>query len=245
MDYFETRGYSASAIKAGAVSMLAMQDYFENGNETTAAMRKGTLRHTAILEPDKLDGLLICDRSKNTNLYKSLAELHGAENIITSKELKEANMARAQVMKHPEVLRLKLFTGGEVEKELYWQEDGIDCKCKIDYLQDDCFIEYKTCSDLRRFGNSAGQLNYHLQLGWYYRGCKRRCYIVAQESKSPYDVAVFDTSTLLLRAWSELAMRIVFQYESGDRSGAYPELLAFEMPAWCGDTSGGNTEIEF
>lgn len=249
MSYFEVKAFSASAIKAGAKSMLHMADFLENGKEPSSAMAKGSLLHLALLEHEKLDAMACIGYDGRTKAGKELVEAYGKENIIKPKEKEQLQQAAKMVLSHPEVLRLNLFKGGEAEKEIYWNNEGVDCKCKIDYDQPDCIVEYKSTQNLQRFSVAAASMFYHLQLGWYWHGAGRKpVYIVAQESKRPFDVMVCEVSPLLLRTWYDDAWKIVQRYISGERSGAFPLLLNFELPAWAigADVDHNeNEEIQF
>ena len=230
-EYFAVKAFSASVIKAGAVSMLNMQHYIENGIETTAAMKTGTLRHLAVLEPHKLDEYVVADYDGRTKEGKALMAEHG-DKLIKSKHYEEAVCARDAVMSHPAVIDNRLFVDGRAEVPMFWENGEISCKALIDYLHDNYFIEYKTCQTLRRFTINAASMFYHLQLGWYWRACKRKCFVVAQEQRPPFDVAVFQVSEALMSMWHDECMSIIRRYQNGDRTGAFPELLDFELPPW-------------
>jgi len=246
VNYFEAPGMSASAIKVGAISMLAMHDYITNGRDKTASMRRGTIQHLAVLEPAKLGMLVESELDGRSTAGKALIAQHGRENIVKIGEKRDALKARSMVLAHREVKRLQLFSDGEAEKEIFWTDNGIAAKCKVDYITDKFFVEYKTTSTLAGFSRSAAQMNYQLQLGWYYRGCKRKCFVVAQEQKSPWDVAVFEVPRHKLEAWGEKALEIAQRYQSGDRSGAFPELMIFELPDWCEDSASMSVDdLEF
>lgn len=237
MNYFDVKAFSASAIKAGAVSMLRMAHYMTSGTEKTAAMKQGTLQHRAVLEPLTLQSMVVADYDGRTNAGKALLAQHG-ENLIKPAAFAELEAVGDRVHGHPAVREFGLLEGGTAEKEIYWTDDGIDCKAKLDYLAPEHFVEYKTCNNLAGFTRSAAAMFYHLQLGWYGRAAychdvkPRKCYIIAQESKAPFDVAVFRVQDIYLKSWHEDCRRIVDKYLSGDRQGAFPEIMTFELPAY-------------
>lgn len=249
MNYYEKPGYSASAIKAGAVSMLNMQSYIDSGIESTECMRRGTVRHMAILEPERFKKLVVMDFNGRTTAGKALIAEHGRENIIKPAEYEEMKQVVKMVFRHPVVERLGLLLEGKTEVEYFWKEaDNIACKAKLDFVGPGYFVEYKTVgADLGRFTAAAGRMCYHLQLGWYHRACKLPCYVVAQQQKKPFDVAVFEVPVIQLALWGEQALQIVRRYESGDRSGMFPDLLTFELPQWFMETEiqSDSESIEF
>ena len=231
-NYFDVKAMSASAIKAGAKSMHNMEMYLKYGISETSAMKTGTLFHMALLEPERFSQMVVCDSAKNTNIFKEAAasSLVGA---ISSKDKLKHEIQVANIMNHPLVREYGLFVGGKSEVEYYWQESGIDCKCKRDWENDDFIVEYKSCQSIRKFLNNAASMFYHLQLGWYSRpGKPKKMLVVAQESDLASDVAVYEINPLLIGSWFDDCMKIVTKYQSGDRSGAYPNLLSFEVPVW-------------
>lgn len=240
-EYFAVDAMSASMLKAGAVSMLYMQHRMETPMTPSPAMERGTLGHMAVLEPKRFSDLPTWDESKRTKAYKEFAA--GVDGPIISRSEQVAYWAqRQQVINHPEVKRLGLFQEGEPEAEIYWDEDGKPCKCKVDWLGPDYWIEYKTTANLKGFDYTAGNMNYQLQLGWYHRGVatlgkKRKCYIVAQEQNAPYDVAVMQVSSMNCKRWFNRCMEIYRKWLSGNRDGAYPEVFQFELPARMEDES--------
>lgn len=252
-DYYSVAAINASAIKAGAISMLKMQDEIERGTEATAAMRRGSLQHLAILEPAKFAALHVEDYDGRTKAGKELLERVGKDNIIKPAEHAELVQAQKMVADHPAVKQLALFWNGVAEVARYWQEGGVDCKCKIDYCHDDYIVEYKTTGNLTNFIRSAENMSYYLQLGWYWRGesvvsgKEKRVFVVAQEQKAPFDVAVFEVPQLMLKTWYFDCLEIVKRYASGDRSGAFPEIMQFERPAYVlgADPVFDNNEVEF
>ncbi len=237
MNYYEVKAYNATAIKAGAISMLHMKHALDGDNEATAAMKRGTLQHRAVLEPETLRSLVVMEYDGRTKEGKALVAEHG-DNLIKPAAFAELSEVHRQVHQHPEVAGRGLLSGGVAEKEIYWRENGRECKAKLDYIAPEHFIEYKTCNNLAGFARSAAAMRYNLQFGWYWRaaycfdGKYRQCFIIAQESKAPFDVAVFEVPRMHLEAWYNAAIEIVAKYESGDRSGAFPSLMQFELPAW-------------
>lgn len=250
MNYYEIKAFSASAIKAGAVSMLNMKSFIESGIDATNAMRCGSLRHMALLEYDRFLNLIVNDANRNTNIFKDLAAKHGKENIVKTAEKEEAEAARMAVLDHPVVIDNNLFIGGETEKEYYWQHEGFGCKAKLDWVGKNAIVEYKTCQSLRRFTANAAGMFYQLQLGWYNwaanKDGKKKFFIVAQESKRPYDVAVFECNPIMLDVWRDDCLKIVKQYlnceKAGYFPGAYETLVQFELPAWA--IGAGELELD-
>lgn len=238
MNYFDVDAMSASVLKMGNISMLAMKEAIEGKSKPSAAMNKGTLRHEAVLEPAKFNARVVAEIDLRTKAGKELVELHGKENIIKPYDKMMEERAVAMVMAHPVVKSLGLLVGGESEKEIYWRHELGACKCKIDWLDDSSMAEFKTTANLGSFAKTCANMSYQLQLAWYAYGAymldgkDRKVYVVAQEINSPLDVAVFEVPTLMLAKWYDDCINIWRRYCEGDRSGRFNELMTFELPAW-------------
>lgn len=237
VDYYEVDAMSASAIKQGAVSMLQMHHYLNHPMKSSPAMRTGTLRHMALLEPEKFEALLVCDESKQNKKYKDLAGYWGSDDIVTSNEYQSNLQAVRVVMTHP-VAKGYMLAKGECEKEYFWDTDGKPCKAKLDKVTD-CneFIEFKTTASLAKFQNTSAQMNYHLQLGWYSKAANtENVIVIVQESKAPYDVAVYRVRGILVKQYYDMALEVAKKYWIAQALGRYqgqsPEEVSFEMPSW-------------
>lgn len=91
------------------------------------------------------------------------------------------------------------FGEGETERVLVWEDRGVWCRCRVDYLPHDgeSLIEYKTTAasahpDLFAF-RQVRQLGYDCQLAFYRRGLEAcgianspQVGIIAQETSEPY-----------------------------------------------------------
>lgn len=228
--YFNVNAMNASTIKQGAKSMLAMNHHVDNPIRPTAAMRMGTLRHMALLEPEKFSCLVTYDGDKRRKEYKDLRDNIGDDCIISTKEKIDCMIASEVVMSHSMVKELGLLDGGVAEVEYYWQEPQGKCKAKLDYVvKDRFFVDYKTTQNIGAFLHQSKNLAYHLQLGWYWRACGLPGYFIVQESNAPYDVAVYEAPEFMHPVWWRQCLEIWERYKSGDRSGAYSNVIVFEV----------------
>jgi hypothetical protein len=215
-----------------------MEHYLAHGVTPSPAMRAGSLRHMAVLEPLKFVALVVCDGTKASKLYKRwIASGKTPEDIVTPAQ-KESHLAALAVLKRHGDAASYMSRAGQCEAEYFWDIDGHPCKCKVDKMCDDgTMIEYKTTGQLGKFANTSASMHYHLQLGWYAHATKaRRVVVIAQETAAPYDVMVLTVRAPLLKMWYNEALLIARRWWDGDRSGAYPDAFAFELPSWadCG-----------
>jgi hypothetical protein len=240
VNYYDVNAMSASAIKRGAISMLHMEEFFTTPNKPTTAMIAGSLRHLAVLEPEKFSKLVAFEGDRRSKEYKLAESIYGKDNLIAKLEYDGHKRAAEMAMSHP--VASKYFANLEgTEVEFYWEHGatGNPCKAKIDGVcNDGTIIEFKTTANLDNFASAAARLYYNLQLGWYaYAAHASRVVVIAQESNAPYDVAVMSVRPLDLMQWYKQAEVIALRWWSHglhkqEVSGRYPEEFAFELPAW-------------
>jgi len=96
------------------------------------------------------------------------------------------------------------FSGGDHELTLAWEDDGVLCRARVDYLSADRRVirDFKTSSNAEPFKFSRGSFfdhGYDLQDAWYRRGV-RACFgvdatfeLVVAEKDAPYESIVFDS----------------------------------------------------
>jgi hypothetical protein len=255
MDYYQVKAMNASAIKAGAVSMAHMAVIIDGpGKEQTPSMRAGSLAHMTVLEPLAFDTLIRVDvATKAAKEWKQAVEIHGEDNVIKTSEWVEAAAIAQALHQHPDADRI-LASATTREYELFWQIDGHDCKAKVDALGgvaiNPIMVEYKTCSSLAGFTSGAARMHYHLQLGWYWLGVKTvlgvepAVFVIAQEQAAPYDVACYQVPIYCLPMWADEAVKIARRWWAGERGGAYPGVMSFELPGWA-DYAGMNEDGEY
>lgn len=171
-------------------------------------MITGTLWHTAVLEPGSLeaeyaiapDGL-----NGNTNEYKALkakAKERG-QLLIRQADMNEAREIACKVLTNPQCQTM-FQIAREPEYEVYWEEDGVKCKGKLDLYLPDLYVvvDYKTTTDasLDKFYWKVTELGYLLQLAHYQAGIRvltgrtefPGILIIAQEQDAPYVVQVYE-----------------------------------------------------
>lgn len=243
--YFSKPGMSATLLKAGAVSMLNMHHRATTKIKPTPAMQWGTLMHEAVLEPVKLAMRGVYKGDKKGKSYKEAVAEHGVDRVVRDTDREKLWMAYESVMSHPAVVANALFAGGEAEKECYWDCEHGPCKCKVDMLQAEFMIEYKSCASLEGFNYQCKKLHYPKQLGWYWKGSgEKHVFVVAQESKSPFDVSVFEVPQYDPPAWHQQCLDIYRRYNEYKQNievvhgGAYPDLMQLEMVGYDDDDEG-------
>lgn len=151
--------------------------------EQTPAMAFGSLVHTAVLEPEKMDQFFADTEFvklgiRSTKAYKEAAQYWAACNpkktLIKAEDEKTVKRI-IQAIKEND-LATSLFTGGEAETVWVWTDEdtGIVCKCKPDYFKlidgRPHIIDLKTIDNARGFERSSGNFRYHVQDAHYSDG---------------------------------------------------------------------------
>lgn len=97
----------------------------------TAAMRLGTLTHTAILEPDEFRKRYVikpADMSLSTKEGKAWKSAMVGVEIIDSAEAEMVERQRAAILANDELARL--FSEGRPEMSAFWNDSATGLRCK-------------------------------------------------------------------------------------------------------------------
>jgi len=234
---------NATTIKAGCKSMLQAYNAIEGGFEETPSMATGTILHNAVLEGGK-DLRVYPGKVKRGKEWEEFKEENKGAIIVNTKEMEAANEAVSRVRKHRSASVLLRDSLNEVS--IVWDDmNGIRCKARLDGVGDGYIYDYKTTRNIEAgaFMRQAYSLDWHVQLAHYLDGWKTLTdqdgivvYVLAQESKSPYDCRVFRfrsailTGALLKR--DQIASRIEDCRASGVWPGLDDEVTDFELPEW-------------
>jgi hypothetical protein len=140
-----------------------------------------------------------------------------------------------------------LFAAGECEQTLVWDENGITCRSRVDWLRDDglAIDDFKTTSasaDPERWTRTLFQIGADVQTAFYLRGLRAITgqdavmrYVV-QETYAPYALSVCGLGPGALAVGSdkvERALSLWRQCLERDEWPAYPTEIAYaELPPW-------------
>lgn len=175
--------------------------------EPTAAMRLGTLLHSAILEPENYAKSTItapeCDRRTKDGkaAWARFLEIANGREVITAEEKVSVHLMASAVRSNA-IARQWLELPGQVEHSVAWQdhETGLGCKSRRDKVTADVIIDLKTCRDARpeAFARSSAALGYFRQAAWYLDGEKvaggtaTGFLFIAVCTEPPYEVACYE-----------------------------------------------------
>lgn len=140
-----------------------------------------------------------------------------------------------------------LFTDGKPEQTLVWDEDGVGCKARLDWLRDDraAIDDLKTTTrsaNPETFSRTIFSTGYEVQAAWYLRGLKAvtgadaEFRFVVAETSPPYAVSVLSlapSALELANAKVDWALATWRRCLEQDNWPAYPTRVAYaEPPGW-------------
>lgn len=70
---------------------------------------------------------------------------HEGKTLLSHETIRRIETAAAMIENHPELR--KAFTGGMPEVSIFWDEDGVPMKARLDYLKRNCIVDLKTFSN--------------------------------------------------------------------------------------------------
>lgn len=146
-----------------------------------------------------------------------------------------------------------IFEQGKCEQELQWNDDGIACRGRADFITDDrsIILDYKTTNDANpeAFIRQISRMQYDLQAAFYCNGVafegypinnplfeKPRFVFLVQETAAPYACSL----VALSNAWIEIAqeryrkaLNIWRDCLESNKWPAYPTQICYaDPPAW-------------
>jgi len=181
--------------------------------ETTKALIQGRYFHTAMLEPNKLQGYNLVDSaSRNTKVYKEAIEDSGADMLMLNKEANEC-LDWVAAMKGS----LKFFDdiydpNNQYEVPGVEKIRGVWWKGKADIVCEDILIDLKTTSDIQNFQRSAKRYNYDSQCYIYQQifGKPLVFYVI---DKMTNQLGIFPPSESFIMSGRDKVMMAIDQYE--------------------------------
>jgi hypothetical protein len=245
-DYHADPAVSASHLHAVARSPYHYWSRFLDSNriplEPTAAMRLGTLVHTAVLEPDELSKRYSTCLPRNTKAGKEQAERMATAGIeaVTGSDMALALSMANSVRNHPAAAAL--LAQGKAEQSFWWDDTttGLRCKCRPDWYYGTTVIDLKTTTDASPsgFARSIATFRYHVQASHYLTGLHgaKRFVFIAVEKTAPYAVAVYELDDAAMAAGDELRqrdMRVIADCQATKEWPGYgDDCQTLSLPSW-------------
>lgn len=221
--------------------------------EQTPSMLLGSVVHKLVLEPDDFASEYIVAPQVNRRTKEGIAQwdefmekVTDKQTLINSELLEMAVKIQNAVIGHP--IASRLLKGGQAELSYFWEQDGIKCKCRPDYLRADIktVADLKTtqCSSPDSFTKSAYDYRYHVQAAWYLDGL-RACGVdvenfifIAVETKEPFTVMCYAADELMIQLGRMTAKANFDTYRNAvvtENWHGYeetPEIHSLSLPDW-------------
>jgi len=245
-EYHADPAVSASHLHAVAKSPAHYYARYIDPNRKptipTAAMKLGTLVHTAVLEPDEVYKRYAVCPPRNTKAGKEAAAEMAANGIeaVTQSDWDMARDMCEAVYAHP--IAAELLSEGAPEQSIWWTDPTTKqrCKCRPDWLKGDgTIIDLKTTQDAsaNSFAKSVANFRYHVQQAHYQNGTGAERFIfIAVEKFPPYGVGIYELDAEAVAEGSRLAARdlrrIATCHQINEWSGYSPAITPLSLPTW-------------
>ncbi len=206
--YHKADGLSKSMIDELIKSPAHLKTYMESPDNETEALLLGSLFHTMVLEPKKLNKEYavapVCDRrtAAGKQIYAQFMEENPNKKIITNDQFEQVKKWSDAVLKHP--VASKFLKGkGKNEVSIFWndEETGEFCKARPDRIQDDYIIDLKSAVSTQPddFQRAAYKLGYHRQSYWFGEAFEKEFgyspkgfLFISVEKTAPFNVVVYE-----------------------------------------------------
>lgn len=222
----------------------------EYENTEAAHFDIGTTAHELLLEGEANVEVIEADswRTKAAQEQRDAAYQAGKQPLLTHQWAEVDRMVQAA---RKQLARINadpaIFENGLPEQTLIWDEDGVTCRARLDWLHDGyvAIDDYKTSSRTANpagFSRSLFNMGYDVQAAFYLRGLERLTGAVAewrwvvQETAPPYALSVVSLSPAaigLANAKVDYAIARWRECLTTGRWAGYPtEVCYAELPGW-------------
>jgi len=189
--YLGKQALSSSSLKMLIQSPKTYKYVTKYGSGESQALRDGKLFHTMILEPHKIDDLVIVDvATKAAKAYKEAKE-QGLE-VYTTKEIKDAERLADALLRNDEAV--SYMSKAQFEIPEVAMIDGIPFRAKADILKGNQIIDLKTTTGLNEFRYSAAKYSYDLQAYLYREMFGVDNFVFVAIDKGSLDIGIFECS---------------------------------------------------
>jgi len=223
-------------------------------SESTRSQELGTVIHSAILEPKKLDkvcttaprSVLASNGHRRGKAYEDWRDQQVGKIILTDEEFNMALRVAHAAARHPVVATL-IDKATHIENPIQWVDPiaDVDCKGIPDLVTErEYIVDVKTCQSVSEIDTAVAKYSYHLQAAFYLTGCSihygqrfSNFVIVAVETNPPYRIhtRLLDDAAIIIghQKIDELLAEYKRRRDENDWSEpAEKELVALSLPRW-------------
>lgn len=257
-EYLALDAVHFSTLHEVAVSPLHYRRAVAFPRTDTLALRMGRLVHMRVLTPDEPADVAFWDERRSGWAWDAFKLRNEGRLIVNRAELATADRMRERVLAHPEARAL--LSRGDPEVTLQWEQHGLRCRGRIDWLDDGGITELKSTRliDPRRFQREFAARYYHAQLAHYGTGLElaagrpasRPPALIVVENEEPHDVAVYRVGEETVEAGRRLADSWLRTVAECLASGRWPGVasegaLDLQVPDWAlGDLAVPEIQID-
>lgn len=196
---------SFSGLKQFAKSPAHFVHYKTSEYTSSPAMRRGSLVHRMILEPETMGSLITIDAStRSTKAFKEAESIHG-EAAVLQKEMDEAAAIAEAVRNHKTASEL-LERASTKEEHLHWECEGLKMHGFPDAYGNGVLLDLKvTNPEPSKFQRMVMDAQYHMQLALYGMAIagenfanELELYWIAVDPNQPHTVCVYQASDAMV-----------------------------------------------
>lgn len=261
--YHSSAGISKHGLDLIRKAPALYQHKKANPEEPTPAMRWGTLAHTAILEPDKMDAetfiLPACDRrtKEGREIYDQAIREAAGRTILTLEEAQKLNGMK-EAFYADKCCQNAMQNIEHVEASLYWLDplEDVQCRARMDVIRKDgIIIDYKTTEDAtpKAFLRTVLNYRYHVQAAFYLDALKTvtgqdgTFLLIAQEKKPPYLCCVYVVGDDMVKQGRKEYREDLATFKTYFKTGYWPSIsshpITLNLPKWA--TESESPVIDF
>lgn len=248
-EYHKIDALSASTAKILLRSPAHFLAQKESPREPSPQMRFGTLVHAMVLEPETVDRdfAAVAKVDRRTKEGKAAAEAFELANlgktVVDMDQFQRAQRVKQAVDMHP--IANMLFKDGKAEATLLWEQYGIPCKARFDYLRSSDIVDLKTAQDASAegFSRAIATYQYHMQAAHYAEGLKAcsgwemdNFFFVAVETDAPFNIGIYNIDQTAMQVGRELMRKASIAYKLAQDAeswhGYEPSIQTLGLPKW-------------
>ena len=181
-EYRSVKAYSKSDLDNAnkSVALLAWSKTVSRSKSDVADI--GNATHAALLEPDvfakdyvKMPGFNLRTTAGKEAKESFTRNVGDGKTVLSHDDYELVIGMRDSALAHPIINKL-LTSKGESEVSIFFEINGIKCKCRPDRVVDPSvfnqhiIVDVKTCADVSKFNFSARDYRYDVQDSFYSRG---------------------------------------------------------------------------
>jgi len=224
--YLGKQALSSSTLKMVLKSPKTYKYVTKYGQSETQPLRDGKLFHTLILEPHKIDELVIVDVATKANKVYKEAKAEGKE-VYTTKEIKDAERLADAILKNDEAVHY--MSKAEFEVPEIAMIDGLPFRAKADILKDNMIVDLKTTTGLNEFRYSADKYSYDLQAYLYREMFGVDEFVFVCIDKGSLDIGIFECSDEFYQRGKEKLEQGISNYKYFFGSGSDVDLNQYVL----------------